>query len=110
MCVAVNDICWSKVSPLGASGTIESTIQVPCGIKIKTKPVDLCQSVRGVLGNDWENFITQTSAMCNCLPQALDMMTNDLFYAVTHKGDISEGVSAVIADYMKLQKVSTCMD
>ena len=86
-------------------GTREVTVNIPCGIKIKTKTVDLCQTVRGAMGNAGQELITKTGAMCTCLPQFLDLMGKDTFKAATSGTDVSAAMSSMISDLMKAQKV-----
>lgn len=90
-------------------GTYETWIDVPCGIIITTKKVDLCDLVRGAMGNVGQQFITKTGAVCSCLPQALQMIGKDLFKSVQNGMDMSAAVSSMIKDVVVLQKVSTVL-
>ncbi|EXL58515.1 hypothetical protein FOCG_02029 [Fusarium oxysporum f. sp. radicis-lycopersici 26381] len=53
-----------------ASGYDITTKRVPTGLKVVTKQVDLCQTVRNVLGqSEGENFIKSSEAICKCFPR-----------------------------------------
>ncbi|KAH7207135.1 hypothetical protein DER44DRAFT_810739 [Fusarium oxysporum] len=52
------------------SGYDISTKRVPTGLKVVTKQVDLCQTVRNVLGqSEGDNFIKSSEAICKCFPR-----------------------------------------
>lgn len=56
------------------------------------------------MGNVGQQFITKASAVCSCLPQALEMLGKDLFKSVQNGLDFSAAVSTMIKDIVKLQK------
>ncbi|KAK3995737.1 hypothetical protein QBC44DRAFT_387944 [Cladorrhinum sp. PSN332] len=85
-------------------GTHTKWIDAPCGITITTTKVDLCGLVRGAMGNVGEQFISKASAVCSCLPKALDMLGKELFKSVQNGMDFSAAVSTMIKDIMQLQK------
>lgn len=58
------------------------------------------------MGNVGEQFITKTTAVCSCLPQAFSIVTQGLYETVTNGADFSGAVSGMIAEVMKLQTVS----
>ncbi|KAK0634204.1 hypothetical protein B0T14DRAFT_576728 [Immersiella caudata] len=53
-------------------GTNEIWIDAPCGIKITTKDVDLCDLVRGGVGVN----INEIQALCNCLPRMVELLVS----------------------------------
>lgn len=74
-----------------------TTKRVPTGLKVVTKQVDLCQTVRNVLGqSEGDNFIKSSEAICKCFPRLQQLSLT------TQAKSISQGViskaNAKVAD------------
>ncbi|KAM5365977.1 hypothetical protein ACJA88_012248 [Fusarium oxysporum] len=70
-----------------ASGYDITTKRVPTGLKVVTKQVDLCQTVRNVLGqSEGDNFIKSSEAICKCFPRLQQLSLT------TQAKSISQGV------------------
>ncbi|KAJ0137597.1 Gag polyprotein [Fusarium oxysporum f. sp. albedinis] len=79
------------------SGYDITTKRVPTGLKVVTKQVDLCQTVRNVLGqSEGDNFIKSSEAICKCFPRLQQLSLT------TQAKSISQGViskaNAKVAD------------
>jgi len=61
--------------------------------------------VRGAMGNLGKQIIEKAGAMCNCFPQVLGMLGDELFKTVENGVDLSAAVSTMIKNVIKLQKV-----
>ncbi|KAH7111683.1 hypothetical protein B0J13DRAFT_534312 [Dactylonectria estremocensis] len=85
-------------------GTQEKWIKGPCGLTVLTTNVDLCQQVRGVLGNQGSQFISKAGAICKCFPRAVAMAGAGLFDSLSSSGDFSSAMSTLIGDAITLQK------
>ncbi|KAH7221748.1 hypothetical protein BKA60DRAFT_680547 [Fusarium oxysporum] len=69
------------------SGYDITTKRVPTGLKVVTKQVDLCQTVRNVLGqSEGDNFIKSSEAICKCFPRLQQLSLT------TQAKSISQGV------------------
>lgn len=91
----------------GPSGTRESWINIPCGIEITTKNVNLCATVRDSLGGVGEEFIAKTTAMCSCIPKALNYVSQGLLGQVAKNVDVSASTVSLLSEYMELQQVGS---
>ncbi|KAK4223387.1 hypothetical protein QBC38DRAFT_459392 [Podospora fimiseda] len=56
------------------------------------------------MGNIGEQFISKASAVCKCLPKALEMVSKELFKTIENGADFSAAVSTMIKDLVQLQK------
>ncbi|CAI4214130.1 unnamed protein product [Parascedosporium putredinis] len=87
-----------------APGTRETWIDTPCGLTITTKKLDICQTVRGAMGNVGKQYINTIGAVCNCLPKFFEMAGRDLFKSVSSGSALTGAASAMIGEIMQLQK------
>ncbi|KAF4461867.1 hypothetical protein FALBO_11326 [Fusarium albosuccineum] len=85
-------------------GTNTKWIDVPCGITVITKRMDLCQSVRDTLGSAASDFINKASAMCSCIPRAFEMIGTGLLDSISTKGGLANIDSKLITELVQLQK------
>ncbi|KAK0641374.1 hypothetical protein B0T16DRAFT_461447 [Cercophora newfieldiana] len=81
-----------------------TTLDVPCGVKVPTQKVNVCNAARSALGDGGKQAITKVGAMCHCLPKALEMYGKKVWRSVAEGKEISAAVSSVIGDSMQLQK------
>ena len=88
-------------------GTREKWIDTPCGITIKSKNINICDNVRDSLGGVGQQLIRQTTAMCQCIPQALDLIGKGLINEVAASSDVSSATSSILGQFAKLQTVSS---
>jgi hypothetical protein len=89
-------------------GYDKTTKVVPTGLKVLTKKVDLCQTVRKVLGTSrGETFIKSSDAICKCIPRLDELSTTESFKSVSQKGVISSENAKVVAETQTLEKVPT---
>ncbi|KAF5001489.1 hypothetical protein FDECE_10927 [Fusarium decemcellulare] len=85
-------------------GTNTKWIDVPCGITVITKRMDLCQSVRDTLGSAASDFINKAGAMCSCIPRAFEMIGTGLLDSISTKGGLANIDSKLITELVQLQK------
>ncbi|MCJ1365343.1 hypothetical protein MMC16_004464 [Acarospora aff. strigata] len=81
----------------------EKWIDTPCGITIKSKNINICDNVRDSLGGVGQQLIRQTTAMCQCIPQALDLIGKGLINEVAASSDVSSATSSILGQFAKLQ-------
>ncbi|KAH6970565.1 hypothetical protein BKA56DRAFT_678549 [Ilyonectria sp. MPI-CAGE-AT-0026] len=84
-------------------GTVEKSVNVPCGISIETKKVSLCQSVRDSLGNTGSNFINKAGAMCNCIPKVLSLIKAGIYHTLFSAGGSLDVDSSLVTEMIQLQ-------
>lgn len=89
-----------------SSGTVEKSVNVPCGISIETKKVSLCQSVRDSLGNTGSNFINKAGAMCNCIPKVLSLIKAGIYHTLFSASGSLDVDSSLVTEMIQLQNVS----
>ncbi|KAK1241316.1 hypothetical protein MKX08_001290 [Trichoderma sp. CBMAI-0020] len=85
-------------------GTDETWIDTACGMTILTRPINVCKAVRGLAGDIGTQFIVKAGAICGCFPEALNLVTRDLYQSVKNGADVSEAALTVISTSNKLQK------
>ncbi|KAH7125979.1 hypothetical protein EDB81DRAFT_663419 [Dactylonectria macrodidyma] len=84
-------------------GTVEKSVDVPCGITIVTKKVSLCQTVRDSLGNTGTNFINKAGAMCNCIPKVLNLIKAGVYHTIFSAGASLDVDSELVTEMIRLQ-------
>ncbi|KAH0526657.1 hypothetical protein TsFJ059_009954 [Trichoderma semiorbis] len=84
-------------------GSDETWIDTPCGLTILTEPINVCKEVRGLAGDIGTQFITKAGAICGCFPEALNLLTRDLYQSVQNGADVSEAALPLISSSYKLQ-------
>ncbi|KAF9771329.1 hypothetical protein IL306_011035 [Fusarium sp. DS 682] len=88
------------------SGYDITTKRVPTGLKVVTKQVDLCQTVRKVLGqSEGDNFIKSSEAICKCFPR-LDQLSLTAQSKSISQGIISKS-NGKVAD--EIRGLETCL-
>ncbi|KAF5013974.1 hypothetical protein FDECE_62 [Fusarium decemcellulare] len=88
-------------------GWEKKTTTVPVGLYVLTKQVDLCLTVRNVLGNTLGlKFIKSSDAICNCFPQVQKMSNGGQFNSISTKGELTSANTNIITEASRLQ---TCL-
>lgn len=87
-------------------GTVEKTVNLPCGINIITEKRGVCQAVRDTLGNIGNEFIDKSGAMCGCVPKVFSLIKNGIWDRIGTVGGLLNIDSVIITEVIRLQKVS----
>ncbi|KAJ4116187.1 hypothetical protein NW768_011160 [Fusarium equiseti] len=84
--------------------------RVPTGLKVTTKEVDLCETVRKVLGQSQGNdFIKSSNAICQCFPRLEELKSTANFKSLS-QGVISTSNAKAADEILSLQKWQCLQD
>nr|RBQ85295.1 hypothetical protein FVER53263_03528 [Fusarium verticillioides] len=88
-------------------GWVDTTKQVITGLEILTKKVNLCETVRKILGQpQGDNFIQSSNAICQCFPRISKLSATSGFKSF-EKGVLSPADSKDVDQVVGVQK---CMN
>ncbi|KAF4984569.1 hypothetical protein FZEAL_245 [Fusarium zealandicum] len=88
-------------------GWDKKTTSVPTGLQILTKQVNLCQTVRSVLGTALgQRLIKWSDPICRCFAQVQAMSSAGRFNSISTKGELTLANTNIITEAVKLQ---TCV-
>ncbi|KAF4439230.1 hypothetical protein FACUT_4307 [Fusarium acutatum] len=88
-------------------GWIDTTKQVITGLEVLTKKVNLCDTVRKILGQpQGDNFIKSSDAICQCFPR-IGELSATLGFKSFEQGVLSAADSKDVDQVVKVQK---CMN
>ncbi|KIW19610.1 hypothetical protein PV08_00183 [Exophiala spinifera] len=80
----------------------EFTIDIPCGLNLKTEKVNICNKIRQALPGG-QDLIAKSMAMCECLPAVL-ALGGEAAIDDVEVSDFSSGTSRLLAAFAKYSK------
>ena len=79
--------------------------RVPTGLKVTTKQVDLCETVRKVLGQpQGDTFIKSSDAICKCFPR-LEQLNATAQFKPLSQGILSPSNGEIADEILSLNTV-----